>query len=172
MIVKYFVKSIYSIKDNFFKEHCYKYVLIDLDNTLEPYNIKHPTLRVKDIGVFFKENGITPIIISNSIHTDRVKEYAACLGCDIYLFNSKKPFKFKVKKFLKDNNIDSNKCLMVGDQMMTDGKLAKKLKIDFLLTLRLSKDEQFFTKFNRIIEKPFRNKYDKMKCLDKYVGKI
>lgn len=172
MKVKYLVENIYSIREDFFLSHNYKYVLIDLDNTLEPYNIKHPTERVKNLSIFFKNNDVEPIIISNSIHTERVIEYAGCLGCKIYLNNSKKPFKYKVERFLKENNIDKSKCLMVGDQLMTDGKLAKKMKIDFLLTVRLSKDEQFFTKFNRIIEKVLRKKYDNMKSLPNYVGKI
>jgi len=165
-------KDIYTIPDTFFKVSTYEYILIDLDNTLEIFKEQIPSQRLINLGKKLNNYGKKTIIISNSIHTKRVQRMADAFGCYKYLNNTHKPCKYKLERFLKENNINSRQCLFIGDQFYTDAKVATKLKMDFLLTRPLGKKEQFFTKFNRIFEKFALKRYEKMGKLGIDVYKI
>ena len=73
---------------------------------------------------------------------------------------AKKPFTSTLRKFLCDNNIDLNECVLIGDQMMTDILCAGRLKIKCILTDPLVSDESFLTFFNRKLDNYFRKKYN------------
>ena len=61
-----------------------------------------------------------------------------------------------IKKFIKDNNIDINKTMLVGDQLITDVLMANNAKLRVLLTEKLVKEDQWTTHINRIFDRPIR----------------
>ena len=78
--------------------------------------------------------------------------YADALQVD-YLGRARKPFSFKINKFLKEHNIDKSDILLVGDQLITDVLFANKAKIRVILTEKIVKEDQLTTKFNRFFTK-------------------
>ncbi len=68
----------------------------------------------------------------------------------------RKPHKGKLLKKLSQLNINPNDCILCGDQLLTDVKCGNRAKIKTLLLEKLVKEDEFFTRFNRIVDKPLR----------------
>lgn len=146
--------NIYEVDVLFFKELGLKYLFLDLDNTLDSYKQTTPTPKAVEFISKIRNLGIIPIIISNN-RGKRVKMYSEALGVE-FLSSSGKPFPWKVKKLIKTLNIRNEEVMLVGDQMVTDIRCGNGAKIKTLLVDKLVKEDQWTTRFNRIIEKPFR----------------
>lgn len=153
-------KSIYEIEIDFFVQQGVKYLIMDLDNTLDSYKLYNPTEKAFVLIEKIRKAGIVPIIISNN-RGKRVSTYANALGVQ-YISSAAKPFGFRIKKFLKENNIDPKDAMMVGDQMITDVAAAKRVGVRVILTDKIVKEDQWTTHFNRIFGRMIR-KYHKKK---------
>ena len=161
-------ESIYTLDLDFLKSQNIKYILVDLDNTLAPYNIPIPDERTKEFIKVVKEHGFEFIIVSNNTGK-RVQLYASELDVK-YLSGALKPFTKNIRKYLQENNMNIDDCVLVGDQLMTDIKCACKLGCKCILTKPLSKDEALVTFINRKIDQLYRKKYDlenKIKKIDR-----
>lgn len=149
--------NLYDINPDFFVKIGIKYLLLDLDNTLDTHKDKMPSERAKNYIQEIKNRGIKPIIISNNNYK-RVKTYAD--ACEVeFLYRMGKPFAHKLKKFVKSLNTDTDYVIMVGDQLLTDVKVCKKVGIRCILTEKLWPGDQFITKFLRWIDMMRRKKY-------------
>ena len=95
----YVAKTIYEIEIEKFLKLNIKCVLCDLDNTLDAYYQKTPTIEAQNFAKKLKENGIELILTSNNLK-NRVALYANALGVK-YAYSCKKPLVGKVKKLLK-----------------------------------------------------------------------
>lgn len=143
-------KSVYEIEMEFYLKNGIKYVLLDLDNTLDSYKLYHPTEKAFDLIKRFKESGITSYIISNN-RGKRVSSYANDLGIE-YLNSAFKPFAKRINKFLAAKNINKDEVMMIGDQMFTDVGAGNRAKIKVILTDKIVKEDQWTTRFNRIFD--------------------
>ena len=152
-------ENIYDIDVQFFKKLSLKYLLIDLDNTLDSYKAYHASERALKLIKDLRELDIEPIIISNN-RGKRVSSYANDLGVT-YLNSARKPFAFKINKFLKRHNIQKSDILLVGDQMITDVLFGYKAGIRVILTEKLVKEDQITTRFNRILGRRIRRYHQK-----------
>ncbi|MBO8161619.1 MAG: HAD-IIIA family hydrolase [Thermosipho sp. (in: Bacteria)] len=142
-----FKKSIFDIDYDKLIENGYKVFLFDFDNTLNKWKmsiISNETIKLfeklknKKAQIFIVSNG-KPRKLNYHIET---------------IWLARKPFTFKVKKFLKSKNFDKEKIVVIGDQFFTDmifGKLlgAYLIKVEPLDTSR----EFLITKIFRFFEK-------------------
>ena len=147
-------QSIYEIPTEFFIKNNVKYLLIDLDNTLDSYRLFTPTEKAVQLIESIKKSGIIPIVVSNNTGK-RVSQYANALDVR-YINSAHKPFSGRIKKFLKENNISTEEAMLVGDQMMTDVLAAKGAHLRVVLTEKIVKEDQFTTHFNRLLDRPIR----------------
>lgn len=147
-------KSIYEIDLDFFKKMGVEVLFIDLDNTLDSYKLYHPTDRARKLISDILAKGIRPVIVSNN-SGKRVSTYANDLGVE-FLNSCAKPFPHKINRFIKDNNLDRSKVMLVGDQMMTDVAAGNNAKIRVILTDKIVKEDQWTTHINRIFGRPIR----------------
>lgn len=147
-------KSIYEVDLSFLEKEKIKYLLLDLDNTLDSYKRKTPNEKAYLLKDNLKKRGIMPIIISNN-RGKRVRIYAEALG--VKYFNTVgKPFIFKLNKILKSENITKTETMVVGDQLITDIAMSNRAKIKSIYVDKLVKEDQLTTRFNRLIEKPIK----------------
>lgn len=165
-------KSIYSIDLSYFIDYDVKYLFFDLDNTLDIYTSKVPSVNALKLKKELDKYNLKMIIISNN-SKKRVSLYAKNLNVD-YLYRCYKPFTFKIKKYLKLKKINLDNCIIIGDQYLTDVLCAKRLNMHCLFTEELSsKDNARISKFNKKIEKLFIKKDIKKNILtsmeEKYV---
>jgi len=158
-IPTYHAQNIFEITIDFYKQNNVKVLLLDLDNTLDSYKEKLPSKRAVDYINQLKNNNIRPIITSNN-KGKRVSEYSKALGIE-HFSSVMKPFKCRLLKILKNNNIDIKDCMLIGDQLVTDIKCGNACKIKTVLTEKLVKEDQPTTHINRLLDNPLRARFKK-----------
>ena len=155
--------NIYEVSVDFYIKNNIKVILCDLDNTLDAYNVFSPSEKAHELVKKIQENNIDFYIISNN-HGKRVKKYASELGVKC-VFGARKPFAFKVKKFLKQMKIKKENVIIIGDQTVTDIACANGAKIKSILTDKLVEIDQPTTRFNRFFDKRIRKRLLKKNLL-------
>ncbi len=144
-------QNIYNINIQYYLDNNIKYILCDLDNTLESFDVKEPSKKTIELVNKLTENNINLIICSNN-NKKRVSKYAEMLSVG-YIYRCFKPFKFKINNFIKKKNINKNECILIGDQFNTDIKCAKRLNVKCLFTEELVNKNAFISSFNKRFEK-------------------
>lgn len=149
-------KNIYEIDSSFFKKNDVNTIICDLDNTLDAYYQKEPTEKAIELINRLKNDGFKVIIISNNTK-DRVSKYAKKVDCE-FIHSARKPLRYRSKSFFKKSNIDLNKTICVGDQVFTDVAYANRMGMRCILCDNLVEKDQFFTKFNKSLDRHFRKR--------------
>ncbi|OQC10165.1 MAG: Mitochondrial PGP phosphatase [Tenericutes bacterium ADurb.Bin087] len=152
----YYAKNIYEVSIDFFKEQGIKTLLVDLDNTLASYRELEPSAKTINFVRDLEKAGIKVLLASNN-SGKRVKRYGELLGVP-YIAGARKPFAFKLRKFLQHHGADLATTLMVGDQILTDVFCGNTLGVKIMLTDKLVAEDQWTTRINRLIDRPLRNK--------------
>lgn len=149
-------KTIFEIGADFYRSLGVTTVLVDLDNTLDPYIVAEPTERTISWKEGLVEAGLRIVILSNN-SGKRVQHYAKLLGVECRCF-MRKPFSGPLKRFIAEEKLAKSEVVLVGDQIQTDVKAANGAGIRAILTEPLDPHEPPWTKFNRIFDKPKRKK--------------
>ena len=149
-------ESIYEIPASFYKGLGVKAVLVDLDNTLDPYTVSHPGEKARKWKEELGEAGLRIVILSNN-SGGRVGLYSRELGVEArYLM--RKPFAGPLRKFLRQEGYSPNEVILVGDQIQTDVLAGNGAGVRVILTEPLFPKEPPWTKFNRLFDRPKRAK--------------
>ncbi len=165
-IPTYYAKTIYDVDPQFYQEQNITTLILDLDNTLASYRALVPSKETIAYVEAIKKLGITVYLISNN-RDRRVHEYAQTLNVK-YLASARKPFTSKIRAFIKSENIDQDKLMLVGDQLLTDVRAANKLGVKVLLCDKLVKEDQWTTKFNRLLDRPIRRRLRRKNLLKEW----
>ena len=136
-----------------------KGIVLDVDNTLEPYENPLPGEHVKKWLSELKEQGISAAIVSNN-GGKRINLFNSELGLPAY-YKAKKPFKKNVLNAMKDMGTDKSNTVLMGDQVFTDVWAAHNTGIKAILVHPIKDKTDPFTKFKRLLEKPILKKYRK-----------
>ncbi len=136
-----------------------KGVLLDIDNTLEPYENPTPSDRVLSWLSALRENGIKAAIVSNN-GRERVEIFNENLSLPAY-YKAKKPFKKNLLKALSDIECEPSEAIFIGDQVFTDVWAARNAKMRAILLPPIKDKTDVFTKFKRLLEKPILKKYER-----------
>lgn len=149
----YIAKSAKNIDYKKLKEMGINTLFFDLDNTFtKPFNKKINDEEIELVNRLKSEFNV--YVVSNG-KEKRVKNYCNDIEGLKYLYESAKPTTKKFKKFVKDNDISIDNCVFVGDQLFTDIWFANRLNMKSILVDRITKDEEWWIKAKRILEKPF-----------------
>ena len=146
-------QTIFDIDFKALKEKEIHYVLIDLDNTLIPYDKHVASEKIIVLMKKLKELAFEVMIISNN-KQKRVKAFCDNLGCD-YIYSARKPFKYGFKKALKKlNHPPKNQVALIGDQFMTDVFGGNRMGFYTIVVDAIKrKSEKWYTKLNRRLER-------------------
>lgn len=143
----------------FLLENNIKGVILDIDNTLEPYEHALPGEHVKAWLSALKTAGIDAAFVSNN-NKERVMLFNEGLGL-VAFWKAKKPFKKNVLKAMELIGSTRETTLLMGDQVFTDVWAAKNAKIRSALVPPINDKKDIFTKFKRLLEKPILRRYEK-----------
>lgn len=152
-------ENIYEIDVSFFIKHNVKTLLCDLDNTLDSFRLLKPLGHAFELKERLQKHGINMVVISNN-RGPRVSSYANALEVP-YINSARKPFAGKILKFIKDNNLNKDEVMFIGDQMITDVKAAYRAGIKVVLCNKLVKEDQWTTHINRIFGRFIRRYHEK-----------
>ena len=136
-----------------------KGIVLDVDNTLEPYENATPGAHVVAWLDSLKKVGIGAAIVSNN-GGERINLFNKELGLPVY-YKAKKPFKKNVLCAMKDMGTDETNTILMGDQVFTDVWAAHNTGIRAILVPPIKDKTDIFTKFKRLLEKPILKKYKK-----------
>ncbi len=142
----------------FLNENGIKGIILDIDNTLEPYEHPHPGEHVKKWLSELRKAGIECAFVSNN-NRERVELFNADLGLPSF-YKAGKPFKKNVVKAMKMIGSTQENTILMGDQVFTDVWAARNAKIKAALVPPINDKKDLFTKFKRLLEKPILKKYD------------
>ncbi len=139
-----------------------KGIILDIDNTLEPYEHPDPGEHVFAWFESLKNAGISVAFVSNN-GGERVERFNKNLGFVAY-YKAKKPFKKNVLNALRDIGVEPKDAILMGDQVFTDVWAAKNARIRSILVPPINDKRDLFTKLKRLLEKPILRKYERKKA--------
>ena len=158
-VPEYYFKTFNEASAEFLLSIGVKGIVLDVDNTLEPYENPLPGDHVKEWLTELKEQGISAAIVSNN-GGERINLFNSELGLPVY-YKAKKPFKKNVLNAMKDMGTDKSNTILMGDQVFTDVWAAHNTGIRAILVPPIKDKTDVFTKFKRMLEKPILKKYKK-----------
>ena len=116
---KYKFRHMTGINADFLHSRGIELLMLDLDNTIAPYDLTQPSEEVLEWVRTLKTAGILLFIVSNSKKTHRVSAFAEELGID-YVYHARKPSPSKVREVAQRLGVCIDACALAGDQIFTD----------------------------------------------------
>lgn len=161
-------KTVYDIDYSKLYEEGKRIILMDIDNTLIPYDVSTPDESLINLLKNIIGMGFKIVFISNN-HKRRVEPFASLFNSD-YVYSAWKPLKKGYKRALKlTKHKHIEEIIAIGDQVMTDVLGANKVGIKCILVKPLKiVNEKWYTKLNRKIESRIIRKLKK-KHYEEYI---
>ena len=134
-------------------------LLMDIDNTLAPYEQPDPDEYNKEWLAAMQEAGIGLAFISNN-NQERVERFNQTLGLPAY-WKSGKPFRRSLDDAMTKLNVTAEQTAILGDQLLTDALAGKHIGLRAIIVPPIKDKTSAFFRFKRWCEKPFIRKYKK-----------
>ena len=144
----------------FLREQGISALLIDIDNTLAPYEMPEPDDHIRAWFKALTENGIKATLVSNN-DRERVELFNATLGLPAY-YKSGKPFPKNLKRAMAAMGSDKTNTAMLGDQLLTDAMAGKNLGLRTIIVPPIRDKNNAFFRSKRAMEVPHIRKYVKL----------
>ena len=138
-----------------------KGIVLDIDNTLEPYEHATPGEHVIKWLSELWSAGIKTAIVSNN-GRERVELFNKEIGMPAYA-KASKPFKRNVLRAMADMGTDRSNTVLMGDQVFTDVWAAHNTGIRAILVPPINDKRDALTRFKRRLEIPVLKKYESMR---------
>jgi len=146
-----YYESIFDIKIADLKDAEIKGIIVDIDNTIIPWNDKNISDEVFNWFKKFIEEGFKLCLISNGMNK-RVEYFRNQLDIPA-IGNAVKPRKKAYIKSLNILNLKRNEIAVIGDQVFTDVLGGNRMGFMTILVDPLNKNEFFTTRLMRLLEK-------------------
>ena len=164
-IPDYMFRHYYEISPEFLRSLGIRSLILDLDNTLAPYEQPLPDERNLAWLGELKAAGIDAAFVSNNSSPDRVELFNREIGLPAY-FKSGKPSTKNIKKALADMDCPPENAAVLGDQIFTDILCGKNAGIRTAAVKPIGSRATRFIAVKRFLERPiwrayFRRKEDK-----------
>jgi HAD superfamily phosphatase (TIGR01668 family) len=134
-------------------------LLIDIDNTLAPYEQPDPDERILNWFAELEKAGIQAALVSNN-HAPRVERFNAPLGLFAYP-DSGKPGRKTLERAMSELGVTHAETAMLGDQLLTDCFAGKHIGLRAIIVPPIKDKTNLFFRFKRLLERPFIRKYAK-----------
>ncbi|KXT78096.1 YqeG family HAD IIIA-type phosphatase [Streptococcus sp. DD13] len=141
------LEKAYDVTVESLKQQQIKAVFVDLDNTLIAWNNPDGTPEMRQWLAELQDAGIRVVVVSNN-SPKRVQRAVERFGIP-FEAHALKPFTFGLKRAMKRFGIQPQEVVMIGDQLMTDIRAAKRAGIRSILVKPLVETDSVKTKFNR-----------------------
>lgn len=132
-------------------------LLIDIDNTLAPYEEPDPNECVLAWFAELEKNGIKAALVSNN-HAPRVERFNKSLGLIAYP-DSGKPGRKTLERAMRELGVTHTETAMLGDQILTDCFAGKHIGLCAIIVPPIKDKTNLFFRFKRLVERPAIRKY-------------
>ena len=137
-----------------------KALVIDIDNTLAPYEQDLPDEKTLEWFASLSQNRIKAALISNN-SPERVEKYNSLLSLPAYP-NAKKPSTKAILDAREKMGATRDETAGLGDQLLTDTLAVHRLDMLSLIVPPINDKKSLFFRFKRWLEKPFIKRYHKL----------
>lgn len=158
-VPEFYLNTFDEANAEFLREIGVRGVILDVDNTLEPYENPVPGDDVLRWFDDLESIGIKMAIVSNN-NRERIERFNEKLGFPAY-YKAGKPFKKNVLRAMKDMGTDKKNTILIGDQIFTDVWAAHNAGIRAILVQPIKDKRDLITRFKRLLERPVLKKYYK-----------
>ena len=155
----YYFEHFYDITPEFLAQKRIGALLIDIDNTIAPYEVAEPDERIKSWFVVLREAGIKAAFISNN-HAERVELFNREIGIPAFP-DSGKPSTKALKRAVAEMGVPLERVASLGDQLLTDALAAHRLGVPVIIVPPIKDKKNLFFRTKRLIERPFMKKFFK-----------
>ncbi len=135
-------------------------LLVDIDNTLAPYEEATPNETVIKWIEELRDNGISIALISNN-NAERVELFNRELSL-VAFSKSGKPFPKNLRAAMEKLGSDKRNTAMLGDQLLTDAAAGKNIGLTTIIVPPINDRKSAFFRFKRALEVPTIRKYVKI----------
>ncbi len=136
-------------------------LILDIDNTLAPYEQPEPDGELLAWFGALRQNGVRCAFVSNN-HPERVGLFNRTLGLPMYP-KGRKPFRKYLVRAMADMQSGRSDTAIMGDQVFTDVWAGRAAGIRTILVPPIRDKRDFFTRLKRRLERPVLRYYDKRK---------
>ncbi len=147
------------ITPDFLKEHGIRALILDIDNTLIPYEETAARASFAPWLASLREGGISVALVSNN-HKPRLAAFNAPFGLLGYA-NSCKPLPHNLWRAKRKMGVKRRECAMVGDQLLTDMFAARFAGMYSIIVPPINDKKNLITRLKRKIERPMMRAYEK-----------
>ena len=152
-------ENYYDITPEFLKAQEIRALILDIDNTLIPYEETEARQEFAPWLLSLRENGISVSLVSNN-HKPRMLLFNAPFSLPAYA-NSLKPLPHNLWRAMKKMNVRRKETAMVGDQLLTDMFAARFAGVRSFIVPPIRDKQNFITRMKRKLEKPLMKRYYK-----------
>ena len=132
-------------------------LIIDIDNTLAPYEVAEPDERTFRWFESLAGAGIGAALVSNN-DRERVERYNSRLALPAY-YDCHKPSRKYLIKAMADIGASPESTLFLGDQIFTDVVAARRMGLRAAVVPPIKDKKTVFFKFKRLMERPIMRRY-------------
>lgn len=159
LIPDYYYENIQSVDLDILKNKGIRYIICDLDNTLDSHNQKTPSKQALDFLEKLKLSGFEVCIISNGKYT-RVTKYLENYPLK-FIAKAGKPLKKSYQKAMTEIGAYPSVTAFIGDQIFTDVLGANRMELTTILVNPIESIENAFFYIKRPLEKIVKSKFAK-----------
>lgn len=155
----YTFRAYFHLTADFLKKQGINTLLLDIDNTLAPYEQPLPDERLKAWLASLHSAGIAVAFLSNN-HAERVELFNGNLGLS-YCYDAHKPLTGRAKALLRSLGGTKKTTAFMGDQIFTDVCCARLCGARALLVPPIWDRRDRGTRFKRRLERGILKRYYK-----------
>ena len=134
-------------------------LIIDIDNTLAPYEQAEPDERIRAWVENMQKHGVQMTLMSNN-DRERVELFNRDLKLPAY-YKSGKPLGKNLKRAMADMGTDKTSTAVLGDQLLTDALAGNLLGLRAIILPPIRDKTTLFFRFKRLCERPTVKKFKK-----------
>lgn len=153
----YMFGSYREITPEFLRSIGVRALLIDIDNTLAPYEVAEPDASIRGWLDALREGGISVSLVSNN-HAPRVELFNRTLGLPAYP-DSGKPRRKTPELAMARMGVKHAETAVLGDQLLTDAYAGKHIGLIAIIVPPIKDKTNLFFRFKRWCERPFIKRY-------------
>ncbi len=154
-IPDYSFKKLTDITVEFLSENNIKLLMLDMDNTIAPYDMAVPGVKLLEWSESIKAAGIEIFIVSNSKRTGRTEKFAQKMNVG-FIKSARKPSPNAIYKVMGIKSLNPDECALVGDQIFTDTIAANMAGVMSVIVYPI-KFTNIFLRLRYWAEIPFRS---------------
>ena len=152
-------RAYFDLSPAFLKERGIEVLLLDIDNTLAPYEQPLPDDRLRAWLAALADAGVAVAFLSNN-HADRVNLFNESLGLPCR-YDAHKPLTSNAKRLLRSLGGTPKTTAFMGDQIFTDICCAHFCGARGFLVPPIRDKRDAGTRFKRLLEKGILRRYYK-----------